>query len=187
MNNHKKTTLFLFLALLVVGAFTISPAAQASEASGAGSEEVSNLLSKVKDEVRLLERDAADLDSFVRSKLSWQSHADKITQMKDHINHAGELLAQLHDERAAASPWQQEAIDRISPLLKELADNTTATIAHLNDNQSNIHVSPALREYADKHYQVARELAALVTDFVNYEEHEAEFRRLQEKLQLAER
>jgi hypothetical protein len=102
--------------------------------------------------------------------------------IRGHVNRAGELLTKLNEAREGASPWQHQAIDRIYPLLKELADNTQATINHLNDNQSNVHFSP-YTDYAKANYDLAQELAALVSDYVEFGEHEAEFHRLQEKLQ----
>jgi len=50
-------------------------------------------------------------------------HADQIGVIKAHVNDSGKILAQLHDARAGASHWQQDAIDRITPLLQEIASN----------------------------------------------------------------
>jgi len=185
MNSQKKTPYFLILALLVAGYFSISPAAKAADTSSGSSEEVSQLLSQVKTEAIALERDSEDLAAWTRAKqLSWQSHADKLNAIRDHVNRAGQLLTELNEAREGASPWQQQAIDRIYPLLKELADNTEATINHLSDNRAHIHF-PAYVDYAKAGYDLAKELAALVSDYVKFGEHEAEFHRLQEKLQPA--
>ena len=80
-------------------------------------------------------------------------------------------------------PWQLEAIDRIQPLLQGLADNTEATIAHFNDNRHNIHF-PAYHQYARTNADLANQLATLVTDYVDFGEHEAESQRLQQKLAM---
>ena len=64
-----------------------------------------------------------------------------------------------------------------------LAIHTQATINHLNDNPANIHFA-AYEDHAKAGYDVAHELAALVSDYVENGEHEAEFHRLQEKLDL---
>jgi hypothetical protein len=187
MNNNKKTSFLLTLALLVAGYFMISPAAGAAATSGGDSEEVSKLFSESKAEAHELERDAEDLDTFMRSSLSWQSHVAKVDLMREHVNKAGRLLSELNEARDAASPWQQKAIDEIHPLLKELADNLQATINHQRDHQSRLHIDTKYKDYVTKNYDLARELTALITDYVDYGKHEAEFRRLQEKLQVAER
>jgi len=183
MNSQKRTPYFLILWLLVAGCFSISPAANARDTSSGSSAEVSRLLAEVKTEAIALERDAADLHAWTGAKqVGWESHSGKLNLIREHINKAGQLLPRLNEAREGASPWQHQAIDRIYPLLKELADNTQATINHLNDNQSNVHFSP-YTDYAKANYDLAQELAALVSDYVEFGEHEAEFHRLQEKLQ----
>ena len=110
------------------------------------SAEINKLLDNVKSEAVQLKSDATDMKSFAASNLTWQSHAEKIEMIKGHINDAGKLLAQLHDAKSTGSPWQQKAIDEIDPLLRDMADNTTATIDHLNKNQSKVHF-PAFKAY----------------------------------------
>lgn len=55
-------------------------------AQSSASEEISRLLIQAKSQAVLLEDDAAALDSFARSGLSWQSQTHKIDQMREHIN-----------------------------------------------------------------------------------------------------
>ena len=182
MNSQKKTPYFLILALLVAGYFSISPAAKAADTSSGSSEEVSQLLSQVKTEAIALERDSEDLAAWAGARqLSSEGHAGKLNEIKDHVNQAGKLLTQLNEAREGASPWQHQAIDRIYPLLKELDDNTEAMINHFNENKAQIHFS-AYSDYAKAGYDLAKELAALISDYVDYGRHEAEFHRLQEKL-----
>ena len=169
-----------------MGCLSISPAANARDTSSESCEEVSQLISQLKTEAKALEHDADVLASWTGAKqVSWQSHAGKLNEIRDHVNQAGQLLTKLNEAREEASPWQQQAIDRIYPLLKELAGNTETTIKHLNDNQGRIHFSP-YTDYARANYNLAQELAALISDYVDFGEHEAEFHRLQEKLNSRE-
>jgi hypothetical protein len=185
MKSQKRPAYFLIVSLLVAGCFLISPAAYAGDTSSGSSEEVSQLLSEIKSEAIALEHDAEALASWTRSKqLTWQSHAGKLIEIKEHVNQAGQLLTKLQEARSTASPWQQQAMDRIYPLLKEVADNTETTISHLSDNRRSIHFPP-YTDYARAHYDLAQELSALISDYVEYGEHEAEFHRLQDKLQLS--
>jgi cell division septum initiation protein DivIVA len=73
--------------------------------------EVSKLLEDIKVQAADLQRDSDEL--------------------KDRINKIGETIQKLQNMRSA-SPWQQEAIDRIIPVAQKLASNTTAAIEHLN-------------------------------------------------------
>ena len=144
------------------------------------------LLSQIKTEAVALEDDADVLASWTRAKqVGWDSHAGKLNEIREHVNQAGKLLDKLNIAREeGASPWQHQAIDRIYPLLKELAENTEATINHFNDNKAWIHFT-AYQDYAEAGYTLAEELTTLITDYVDYGNHEAEFHRLQEKLQPA--
>ena len=185
MNSQKRTPYFLIVSLLVASCFLVSPAASVGETPSGSSEKLNQLLSQIKTEALALEHDADLLAGWTRAKqVSWETHAAKLNDIKDHINQAGQLLTDLNDARGTASPWQQQAIDRIYPLVKELADNTGTTINHLNDNHGRIHFAP-YTDYAKANYELARELASLITDYVDYGDHEAEFHRLQEKLQPA--
>jgi hypothetical protein len=187
MNSQKRTPYILILSLLVAGCFFISPAAKAADTSSGSSQEIRQLLSQVKTEAIALERDTEDLASFARTKqVSWQSHAAQLSLISEHINKGGELLTKLDAARGTASPWQHQAIDRIYPILKELDDNTEATINHLKDNQSNVHL-PAYEDYAKAGADLAKELATLVSDYVEYGEHEEAFHSLQDKLSSAAR
>jgi DNA repair exonuclease SbcCD ATPase subunit len=183
MKIQKRTIFyFLLMGLLAAGCFLISSGAPAADTPSGSSQEVNQLLSQIKTEAKALEDDADVLALWTRARQGgWQSHSMKLSEIREHVNQAGQLLAKLNEAREGASPWQQQAIDRIYPLLKELADNTETTINHLRDNQSRIHFPP-YTDYAKAGYDLAKELASLISDYVDYGDHEAEFHRLQEKL-----
>ena len=185
MNSQTRTSYVLILALLVAGCISISPAAKAADNEAGSSKEIHELLTQVKSEAKALEHDADLVAIWARSKqLSPQTHAVQLNEMREHINQAGQLLQNIHTAREGASAWQQTAIDRIHPLLKELADNAEATISHFNDNRNRIQFSE-YENYTKASYDLAEELAALISDYVDYGDHEAEYHRLQEKMQTA--
>jgi hypothetical protein len=183
MKTQKRTTPYLLLmTLAAAGCFLIPSAAQAEETSSGSSQEVNQLLSEVKSEAIALERDCDYIAIWAGGKQpGWKSHAGQLSLIREHINKAGRLLTNLHDVRDTASPWQQQAIDRIYPMLKELADNTEEMINLHKDHGSAFRFSE-YRDYAKAGYELAEDLAALVRDYVEYGEHEAEFHRLHEKL-----
>jgi hypothetical protein len=184
MKTHRRTLFyFLLMGLLAAGCYLISSGAPAADTPSGSSQEVNQLLSQVKTEATALERDCEEIAAWAPLKqLSWQSHAQKLNLIREHVNRAGQLLSNLQDARGTASPWQQEAIDRIYPLLKELADNTEGMINHLNDKKSALHLSE-YGDYAKAGYELAKDLAALVSDYVEYGKLEVDFHRLQEKLE----
>src|SRR5579872_1109610 len=158
MRKHRVLASLVAPALFAAG-YVLFPAAIRG-AVPADSPEITKLLADAKTEAYELKADSEDLDSFVKSKLSWQTHASKIDMIKDHVNTTGKLLAKLKDAEALGSPWQKEAIARIEPLLKELAGNTEATINYLNENKSKVHF-PEFRDYVKANYELATDLEAL--------------------------
>jgi hypothetical protein len=185
MNSQNRKSSLWILTLLVAGCISMSPAAKAADNEMGSSKEIHELLTQVKAEAKALEHDAELLALWARSQqMSPESHAVQLNKMREHVNEAGQLLEKMNKARVGASVWQQAAIDRIYPLLKELDDNAEATINHFNDNKSRIKFSD-YQDYTKASYDLAEELAALISDYVDYGDHEAEFHRLQDKMQSA--
>ncbi len=181
MKEYRRIASLVTPAVLMAGYLMVPAVIKADEAQD--SEQITKLLADVKTEAVELKRDAADMDSFARSKGSWESFASKIEMFKEHVNKAGKVLANLKDAEAGGSPWQQTAIGRIEPLLKELAANTEATIKHLNENQTKVHFTE-FKDYVKANYEMATDLEEMIRDFVNYGETKRKFERLGEKLEV---
>jgi hypothetical protein len=152
---------------------------------GTDSEFLTKVLSDVKYEALMLQRDAAQLKAMTQSTSSWQSSANELEQIKTHVNNAALFVQELNDFRIVAAPWQQIAIDRINPLLQELASNTQSTIAKLNENPARVHLGP-YKEYVSAHYDLATDLVSMISDFVEYAKTKAKFERLTRKLEMPE-
>ena len=152
-------------------------------AQKADSEEISKLLTEAKTHAVRAEDDSATLESFTRSNLEWRSHAIKLEMIKTHVNEIGKLLKQMSDVSSEGSPWQQEAIGQIEPLLRSMADNLTSTIEHLNANQSRVHMSP-YRDYVHANYEFASRTAEMIGDYVDYDKAKASATTLEQKLEL---
>jgi hypothetical protein len=173
-----RVTLGLFLGALAFAASTAFGAQTSKD-----SKEVSAILEEVKSEAIQLSHDADELKSFTHSTLTWHSHVVKIEEIKRHVNNAGKSLSELDSARAEASPWQQQAIDRINPLLRELASNVTTTIEHLNQKPNLLQTSPYV-DYVAANYDLASNLAELVSDYVEYGKSKAKSAELAERLEV---
>ena len=148
--------------------------------------EVTRLLEDAKEKAAALSRDADDMEALIRSDVSWQSHAEMLDRIKEHVNDLGRLVEKLNAERDNAAPWQQKAIDRMMPLMKELASNTTAAINHLKEHQ----VRPTIGsypEYLRENADTAHQLAYIISSFVEYGETKAKLERLEQRLEIASR
>lgn len=130
------------------------------------SAQASKLLQQAKISAAQLKTDAEEMESYSSNQLTWQSHATQINRVKEHVNRSGKILAELHDAREGAEPWQQEAIDKITPMLQELASNTTSIIDHLNDKRHTWH--PEYTGYLKANAELASDLSRLINDSIDY-------------------
>lgn len=176
-------TRFRFLAITALSVLLLAMPLILKGQSPNDSAQVNELLSQAKATAYQVSTDADKLASYTHSGLSWQTHARQLEQMRTHVNELGEDVSQLTALRSQGSPWQQEAIDRINPLLKSMADHLTNTIQHLNDNQARIHL-PAYQDYARGNRVFADKTFAVIRDFVDYSEALAEADSLEQKLEL---
>jgi septal ring factor EnvC (AmiA/AmiB activator) len=176
----------LLAALLLFSAAATAQTDQPQSANEQGSDKVSQLLQQARDKAATLATDADDMESLTRSDVSWQTHADTLNRIKQHINDLGRLLDQLQNERASAAPWQQQAIDRMTPLMKELAAHTTAAMNLLNQNRTR----PTSAEYTDflkVNDDTAHQLANLVSSYLQYGQTLARLEKLQQRVEVATR
>ncbi len=173
-----RVSLGLFLGTLAFAANTVYGAQTSKD-----SKEVSATLADVKSEAIQLRQDADELKTFTHSTLSWESHAAKIEEIKRHVNNAGQSLSKLDSARGSASPWQQQAIDRITPLLKEIASNVESTIEHLNKKPKLLQTGP-YADYAAANYDLASNVAELISDYVEYGKAKTKSEELAAKLEV---
>jgi len=166
--------------LLAAFLFVVRPALAGGPAKD--SDDVSKLLSQVKSEAIELQYDTSIMESFTRSNLAWESHSGKISQIKEHVNNLGKTLTKLNDARNTASPWQEQAIDRITPLMKDLAENVSATIRRLDENKNHLQ-NPEYKDYLLANHEMTTEVVNLVSDYVEYGKAKAKVERLAERLE----
>ena len=183
-SRHLARTALLATAM-VAGLMLTARVVCAQDATAQTSQkEVSQLLEQSKAAAAELERDALVLESFTRGNLSWQSHGEQLRRIKEHINSMGKDAQRLRELRPAAAPWQQQAIDRIIPLMTEMASLTESAIEHLNANPHKLHI-PEYTEYLKENAELATELSALISDSVKYDRGKAKLAELEKSLGVA--
>src|SRR5215469_6523160 len=136
--------------------------------TGAMAADVTALFQQARSLAVQLNRDAATMESYTRSNLSWQTHSSQITTIRDHINNAGTLLSQMQAARGDAKPWHQDAIDGIAPLLKEMASNTEGIISHLNENPRRLRDTNYV-QFIRSNAQSARQLSTAIGNIVDFD------------------
>lgn len=169
------STRFTLLSALAAFAFCLTGATSAHAADPA------SLLQQARTSANQLSQDAESMQSFANSRLSWQSHAHQINLIKGHVNKIGQILSQMHEARGDASQVQKQAIDRITPLLQEIASNTTTVIDHLNENPNRTW-TPDYKSYVSENARLASELSEAIRDFVEYDRTKTRMDELEQKL-----
>jgi len=132
-----------------------------------------------------LKEDAVAMEGFTRMNVSWESHADAIHLIKEHINALERQTTKLKEAKSEGSPWQQTAIDRITPFLDELSGYTYAVIEHLNGEKK--HTPADYKDYLQANADYATDLAAMIADFVDFGKTKDRLESLGAKLEIPKR
>lgn len=149
----------------------------------ADSKNISELFNEIKQHATFAQGDAELLDSYTRGNISWQSHARRLAEIKDHVD---ELLADYNHAqvlRDEGSPWQQDAIDQLRPVLKGMADQLTATLQYQNENQSQVKLQPYL-DYVRGNRDYVMKASSLIHDLVDYGAAKSTAESLEHKLKM---
>jgi len=177
MTKQSITSLLLPFAILMASPLILRAAGSAD------SEQVSKLLSQAKTDAYQIKEDASAMESYTRLNQDWRSHATTVNEMKEHINAVGRIVAKLDESRSQATPWQATAIDRIKPLLREIASNTQSIILTLNKDPRRL-TQAEYKDYIEANADEATQLSELIADFVNYGNSKSRMERLGTKLEL---
>jgi hypothetical protein len=145
------------------------------------SQELETLLEQASDEARELAFDAEDLQTLIVSDQNWLTHTLKLAKMKGHVENMALIVDKLAKTQRSGSELQEQAVERILPLVKELQDNTTAAMNYLNQNKDRP-VSDAYKEYLEKNAETARQLSDMISALDDYEKSMTEINRIRSKL-----
>jgi hypothetical protein len=104
--------------------------------------------------------------------------------VKERVNNMASIINKLTAARSSGSELQEQAVDRILPLLKELAANTTAAINYLNQNKTRPPAEP-YTQYLKENAETAHQLAATVSSLFEYEKTMNKMGELKNKLEIS--
>jgi hypothetical protein len=122
------------------------------------------------------------MESYARNTgLSWQTHASALEKIKGDVNELQQNMRGLQWHRTVASPWQQEAIDRVTGLANDLATNMNASIERLNKSKSRP-TTPPYPEYLKANTQIASDLADEIAATIDYGQNKAKLDSLGQQL-----
>jgi hyperosmotically inducible protein len=120
---------------------------------------------------------ARERPTRIGSRLSHTTHAAELTAAKEAINAMGSDLRKLEELRTSALPWQALLVDRIEPVLVELARHTADAIEHLNNDRGTL-ASTEYRDAVGNMYAYAGHARKLVAVNLDYAEARERLNRL---------
>jgi hypothetical protein len=168
----------VILALMVL--FTFQSPLLAGVARS-NSQELATLLDQASDEARELAIDAEDLQTLTVSDQNWLTHALKLAKVKGHVDNMALIADNLTKIQKSGSDLQEQAVERILPLVKELQTNTTAAMNYLKQNKDRP-VSEAYQQYLEKNAEAARQLSDMISALDDYEKSMTDINRIRSKL-----
>ena len=145
------------------------------------SQQLTQLLSDANDEALELASDAEEMQTLVLSDTNWVTHALTLARVKGHVDNMALIIEKLSKAQKSGSELQDQAVERLLPLVKELSANTTAAINYLNRNKARP-TSDSYTQYLDKNAETAHQLSSIVSSLLEYQRSVAEIEKLRSKL-----
>ncbi len=122
-----------FMARLgVIALAFVAPTAVALAVQPPDSTTVAKLLQQAKTDAALANEDAEFLDMNGQSNLDPQMHSQYLTKVREHAIDLFQDYYQLQASRDKGTPQQREAIDRLDPLLRDMATSLATTLQTFN-------------------------------------------------------
>ncbi len=145
------------------------------------SQQLTQLLTDASDEALELASDAEKTETLILNDTNWVTHALMLARVKGHVDNMALIIEKLSRTQKSGSELQEQAVERMLPLMKELSANTTAAINYLNQNKARP-ISDSYAQYLNKNAETARQLSSMITSLLEYQKSLAEIEKLRSKL-----
>ena len=176
------TKTFFVLSAMV---FTVTPSRAQARVRITIADEARRTLEDLRVSAAAIEHDADQLARFASDpQVSVESHSQNLMDIKEEINKMGREMAVLDAEHDALPEWEQQAVSKALPLLKDSAANAESALEYLNANKSHLWTE-TYRGYADQVRQDSEQVAKTLTDYLKLARLEGQERRLQDNLGTA--
>jgi thiaminase len=142
---------------------------------------LTQLLSDASDEALELANDANETQALILNDTNWVTHALMLAKVKGHVDNMALIIEKLSKTQKSGSELQEQAVERMLPLVKELSVNTTAAINYLNQNKDRP-ISDSYTQYLNKNAETARQLSSMISSLLEYQKSMAEIEKLRSKL-----
>jgi hypothetical protein len=144
-------------------------------------QQLTELLSDASNEALELANDAADMQLLIANDKNWVTHALKLASVKAHVDNMALIIDKLTKAQKSGCELQEQAVQQMLPLVKELSANTTAAINYLNRNKTRP-ISDSYTQYVNKNAETARQLSSIIMSLLEYQKGMADIDKLRSKL-----
>ena len=175
------STLSIALAVGVLISLLIFELPLVAYATRPESEQLTRLLSDAADEARELAGDAVQMQTLLVDDSNWLNHALMLSKIKGHVDNMALIIDKLNGMQKSGSELQEQAVQQMLPLVKELSANTTAAINYLNQNKTRP-LSDTYKQYLDKNAETAGQLSSMVSSLLDYQQSMEDIEKLRSKL-----
>jgi hypothetical protein len=175
---HTQNILRVIGVLLSLLLFQLSLAAYVTRPEN---QHLTQLLSDASDEAFELANDANETQALILNDTNWVTHALMLAKVKGHVDNMALIIEKLSKTQKSGSELQEQAVERMLPLVKELSVNTMAAINYLNQNKDRP-ISDPYTQYLNKNAETARQLSSMISSLLEYQKSMAEIEKLRSKL-----
>ena len=144
--------------------------------------ELTQLLADANDEAFELARDATNTQMLIRTDENWVDHALMLAKVKGHVDNLALIIEKLNKAQKSGSELQEQAVEQMLPLVKQLSANTTAAINYLKQSKTRP-ISDTYTRYLEKNAETAHQLSSIISSLIDYEKSMTEIERLRSKLE----
>lgn len=137
MKPLTKSYAFRLVAILAV-VLPLSSAAFAEKPST--SIEISILMGQARADAVQADKDITALETYSMANIPWQTHFLRLQEIQVDVNNLLKDVEQLKAIEEKGTPSQQDAINRLDPLVHSMAFNIRTTIKYLNQNHSTVNM-----------------------------------------------
>jgi hypothetical protein len=141
-------------------------------------------LTRAQASARAVADEADQLRRIANPMFSPDSHRGTLAALKGKVNRMGQEISSLRVERESLAPWEQQAIDKILPLLQSTAENTESAIQYFNEHGDRLWMK-TYRDYADRIRQGSDEIAKILKNYLKYDELRDQEVYVEERLRAA--
>jgi Na+/phosphate symporter len=144
--------------------------------------QLTQLLADANDEAFELARDATNTQMLIRTDENWVDHALMLAKVKGHVDNLTLIIEKLNKSQKSGSELQEQAVEQMLPLVKQLSANTTAAINYLKQSKTRP-ISDTYTQYLEKNAETAHQLSSMISSLIDYEKSMTEIEQLRSKLE----